>query len=216
MLLTFILPHYNLQRELLQRCIASIVAQGITAEDYEILVVDDGSDVPPEWVGESFGQQNVRLIMASHGGPGAARNRGLAEARGEYIQFVDADDSLVPGAFGACVEMLRNENPDILQHGYRECCTEEQMMQGVQQRTGWRRYASGAEYVSRNNLSGCPWMYIFRKDIVDSHNIKFAEGVMHEDEDFNTKIYYYGKSLIVCNNVVYNYFKRENITCWWY
>lgn len=210
MLLTFILPHYNLQRELLQRCIASIVAQGITAEDYEILVVDDGSDVPPEWLGESFGQQNVRLIMASHGGPGAARNRGLAEARGEYIQFVDADDSLVPGAFGACVEMLRNEKPDILQHGYRECCTEEQMMQGVQQRTGWRRYASGAEYVSRNNLSGCPWMYIFRKDIVDSHNIKFAERVMHEDEDFNTKIYYYGKSLIVCNNVVYNYFKREN------
>ena len=33
---------------------------------------------------------------------------------------------------------------------------------------------------------------------------------MHEDEDFNTKIYYYGKSLIVCNNVVYNYFRREN------
>ena len=98
----------------------------------KILVVDDGSDVPPEWLGESFGQQNVRLIMAPHGGPGAARNRGLAEARGEYIQFVDADDSLVPGAFGACVEMLRNEKPDILQHGYRECCTEEQMMQGVE------------------------------------------------------------------------------------
>ena len=189
MLLTFILPHYNLQRELLQRCIASIVAQGIPAEDYEILVVDDGSDVPPEWVGESFGQQNVRLIMASHGGPGAARNRGLAEARGEYIQFVDADDSLVPDAFAACVEMLRNEKPDILQHGYRVCHTEEQMMRRVSQRTRLRRYASGAEYVSRNNLSGCPWMYIFRKDIVDSHNIKFAERVMHEDEDFNTKIY---------------------------
>ena len=210
MLLTFILPHYNLPGELLQRCIASIVAQDIPVGDYEVIVVDDGSDTPPEWVVEQFAQANVRLVKAAHGGPGAARNIGLDEAKGEYVQFVDADDSLVPDSFRACVQMLRNEAPDILQHGYRVCRTAEQMKQSALWLAKNRVYSCGAEYVAHNNLSGCPWMYIFRRSIALCNDVRFAENVMHEDEDFNLKIYYYGEKLVVCSNVVYNYFQRPD------
>ena len=209
MLLTFILPHYNLPGELLQRCVASIVAQNIPVEDYEIVVVDDGSDTPPEWITEKFPGIGIRLIKASHGGPGAARNRGIEAAQGEYIQFVDSDDTLVPGAFPACVKILGDEQPDILQHGYRVCTTGEQTDRAVARRKGYRVYDCGAEYMSRMNLSGSPCVYIFRRELCNTNNIRFAEGVMHEDEDFNMKIYYYGNRLIVSRNIVYNYCIRE-------
>ena len=213
MLISFIIPHYNLQREYLQRCVASIVAQGIDVEDYEILIVDDGSDAPPEWVVGPFAPANVRLIKSSNGGPGAARNRGIDEAQGEYIQFVDADDSLVPDSFVRLARLLKSEKPDILQHGYRICHTEEQMLQPAKAPEKRRIYASGAEYVSQNNLSGSPCVYIFKRAVVTAHNMHFAEGVLHEDEDFNIKIYHYCKSLVVSNTTAYNYYQRgDSIT----
>ena len=208
MLISFIIPHYNLQREYLQRCVASIVAQGIDVEDYEILIVDDGSDAPPEWVVGPFAPANVRLIKSSNGGPGAARNRGIDAAQGEYIQFVDADDSLVPDSFVRLARLLKSEKPDILQHGYRICHTEEQMLQPAKAPEKRRIYASGAEYVSQNNLSGSPCVYIFKRAVATAHNIHFAEGVLHEDEDFNIKIYHYGERLIVSNATAYNYYQR--------
>ena len=210
MLVSFIIPHYNLQREYLQRCVASIVAQGIDVEDYEIIIIDDGSATPPEWVVGSFAPANVTLIKSSNGGPGAARNRGIDEAQGEYIQFVDADDSLVPESFGRLAQLLKSEKPDILQHGYRICHTEEQMLQPANTATKPRYYTSGAEYVSQNNLSGSPCIYIFKRALATEHNIHFAEKVLHEDEDFNIKIYHYGGRLIVSNAIAYNYYQRGN------
>lgn len=208
MLISFIIPHYNLQREYLQRCVASIVAQGIDVEDYEILIVDDGSDAPPEWVVGPFAPANVRLIKSCNGGPGAARNRGIDAAQSEYIQFVDADDSLVPDSFVRLARLLKSEKPDILQHGYRICHTEEQMLQPAKTPEKRRIYASGAEYVSQNNLSGSPCVYIFKRAVATAHNIHFAEGVLHEDEDFNIRIYHYSESLIVSNVTAYNYYQR--------
>ena len=80
MFLSIIIPHYNLQRELLERCIESIVKQEMPSDDYEIIIVDDGSITPPVWVEELYPCTNIRLLNEPHGGPGAARNRGIEEA----------------------------------------------------------------------------------------------------------------------------------------
>lgn len=210
MLLSFIIPHYNLPRELLQRCICSIVAQKLSPSDYEIIIVDDGSEEAPRWVTDSFPGIHMKLIEAEHGGPGAARNSGLDEAQGEYIQFVDADDSIVPEAFDRCTEILTAEQPDILQHRYRICTTQEQMQQKADCTNKPQTYGSGAEYVACNNLSGSPCTYIFKRETAERFNIRFAEKVMHEDEDFNIRIYHYGKKLIVCDYAAYNYWQRSN------
>ena len=108
MLLSIIIPHYNLPRELLERCIASITQLEMATDDYEIIVVDDGSHTPPLWVETSYPETNIRLITATHGGPGAARNRGIDEARGTYIEFVDADDTIITGnSYIQCLGKLR-------------------------------------------------------------------------------------------------------------
>lgn len=210
MLISFIIPHYNLPRELLQRCIASIVAQSIPAEDYEILIVDDGSDEPPTWIEKEYNQKNIKLIISKHGGLGAARNVGQKNALGKYIQYIDSDDCLIKGSIPHCLEILKKENPDILQHGYKICHTEADTTKSSSEIKKPEIHQCGADYVSHRNLSGNAWLYMFKKKLADSHNIQFAEGVMHEDEDFTLKIYHHGKKLICCNYPIYNYCIREN------
>ncbi len=210
MLISFVIPHYNLQQELLQRCIASIITQNIPTEDYEILIVDDGSNEPPIWIKKEYNQKNIKLIISKHGGLGAARNVGQKAATGEYIQFIDSDDCLIKESIPHCIEILKKENPDILQHGYKICHTEADTQEPSSTTKKAKIHKCGADYVSQNNLSGNAWLYMFKKRLADNHNIHFAEGVMHEDEDFTLKIYHYGKKLIRCNRPIYNYCIRKN------
>lgn len=85
-----IMPCYN-SAETIRDSIASVQAQ--TIEDWELIVVDDGSsDATTEIVGGE-GDSRIRLIKQANGGSSSARNRGLREAQGQYIAFLDSDDT---------------------------------------------------------------------------------------------------------------------------
>src|SRR5262249_43463256 len=86
-----IIPAYNAQ-EFLARAIRSVEQQTFT--DFEIVVVDDGSTDETAQVARGFG--SARYIHATHLGEAAARNRGLDEAEGGLVAFVDADDEWLP------------------------------------------------------------------------------------------------------------------------
>ena len=125
MYLSIVIPHYNLPQALLKRCLDSILAIELPAEEYEIIVVDDGSDTPPHWINETYPTSNIKLIESEHNCQGAARNTGIDAAQGEYIQFIDADDTLQQNsAIPQCIEKLKQERPDILRFGYRVCSKE--------------------------------------------------------------------------------------------
>ena len=87
--------------DLLARSVSSILAQ--TFEDYEVIIVDDGTRLAVS----EYEDPRVRVI-ASQGahGPGPARNRGIEEAQGEYIAFLDDDDVWLPGKLDASVKAL--------------------------------------------------------------------------------------------------------------
>ena len=211
--LSIIIPHYNLSSQLVERCIRSIIGQKMPKESYEIIVVDDGSLNPPLWIEEKFPEAQVRLIQAPHEGPGAARNRGIDEARGRYIQFVDADDSLLPDTLAQCIDVIRTELPQIfrLKHIATYIDKETSLPPIKPLRTG--NTISGAQYMLQEHLPGSPWSYIFERNLAIRHNIRFEPGVYHEDEEFNTRLHYFATSLIDSNATVYNYCIRpESIT----
>ena len=105
MLFSVIIPTFN-RRRLLQCAVESVLQQTLTG--YEVLVVDDGStDATKEYLA-TLGDR-VRVFMQSNQGPGAARNLGAFQARGDYIAFLDSDDVWFPWTLEIYAEILGNE-----------------------------------------------------------------------------------------------------------
>lgn len=103
-----VIPLYN-KGEYIKRAINSVLSQ--TFDDYEIIIINDGStDDGPEYV-FSYSDPRIRLINQDNSGPGAARNRGIYEANGKYVSFLDADDEWLPEFIQKSYDVLE-ENID--------------------------------------------------------------------------------------------------------
>lgn len=89
-----VIPLYNKARYV-RRALDSVASQ--TFRDFEVIVVDDGSTDGGGRIVSEIGDGRFRLVTQQNAGPGAARNRGIAEAAGEFIAFLDADDEWLPG-----------------------------------------------------------------------------------------------------------------------
>lgn len=98
-----IVPLYNKAGYIL-RTLESIAAQNMG--DFEVIVVDDGSTDGSADVVRSFADPRFRLIAQANAGPGAARNRGLLQARAPYVAFLDADDRWLPDFLQVNVALL--------------------------------------------------------------------------------------------------------------
>lgn len=92
-LFTIVVPVYN-RAHLIERTLQSVLAQ--TCQDFEVIVVDDGSKDDIEAAIARVGDPRVRLIRQENGGGGAARNNGIENAVGQYIAFLDSDDLFMP------------------------------------------------------------------------------------------------------------------------
>lgn len=102
-LVSIIIPTFN-SRKWLGAAIESALAQ--THRQCEILVVDDGStDGTSDWLAETFGSR-INCLYKDNGGLSSARNFGLMHAKGNYIQFLDADDLILPDKVSTHVEFL--------------------------------------------------------------------------------------------------------------
>lgn len=98
-----VVPVYN-RAETLRAALRSVLAQ--SEQDFEILVVDDGSTDDPKAVVDAIGDPRIHIIRQANGGGGAARNTGILRASGAYIAFLDSDDEFLPHHLGAMRKLL--------------------------------------------------------------------------------------------------------------
>jgi glycosyltransferase involved in cell wall biosynthesis len=92
-LFSVVIPVYD-RAAPLRRALESVLAQ--SCQDFEIVVVDDGSRDDPRHVVESFGDRRIRFLRQDNRGGGAARNAGIDAAQGRWIAFLDSDDVFLP------------------------------------------------------------------------------------------------------------------------
>lgn len=107
-MITVVIPLYN-KVDCIATALDSVLVQ--TYQDFEVIVVDDGSRDGGAAVVERYTDPRIRLIRQDNAGVSAARNRGIAEAQGEYVAFLDADDEWMHG-FLAEIVALQQEFPD--------------------------------------------------------------------------------------------------------
>lgn len=213
MFLSIIIPHYNLSQTLLRRCIDSILATQTPKDCYEIIVIDDGSQTPPRWISETYDINNIRLIESEHRCQGAARNIGIDAAKGEYIMFVDADDTLqCNNAIQQCIKKLQQERPDIMRFKYQTCTKHITNKRAKQRNVEFGNTISGAVYMEYKNLPANVWCYFIKKELLTKKEIRFTTDIYHEDEEFSTITHYHAKTLIESNANIYNYCIRRDST----
>ena len=116
-LISFIVTTYNLQPELLAECLDSIMALSLSDQEREVILVDDGSDIPAIMQLADY-QDNIIYIRQSNRGLSEARNAGMRIATGKYIQFVDGDDKLLPTPYEHCVDIARYNDPDVVMFNF--------------------------------------------------------------------------------------------------
>lgn len=115
-MIEIIIPAFNCEKTILNT-IESIKKSGIN--DYEILIVDDGSTDNTAAIcdGLSASNNNIRCIHQKNAGASAARNTGLKNADGEYVFFFDSDDSVIPSSLENAEKIINAYHPDMLIFG---------------------------------------------------------------------------------------------------
>jgi glycosyltransferase involved in cell wall biosynthesis len=111
MLFSIVIPTYN-RADLLRRTLKSVFDQEF--KDFEVIVVDDGSTDDAEAVVRLWGDK-IQFLWTNQSGPGAARNFGVSQARGEYVAFLDSDDLWFPWTLQSFAELIEQyDQPTML------------------------------------------------------------------------------------------------------
>jgi glycosyltransferase involved in cell wall biosynthesis len=215
MLISWIVPYYDLEPWLLRRCLQSLVEEGCDRTSYEVIVVDDGSTrEDAQEVVDEFPEAPIRLIRRPNGGQSAARNTGLEAARGEYLGFVDADDAVDADWLPTLMALLRTERPDLIVYEARKFRTRELPTGPTEELQPTsipvETYTTAAELMATHNLAGAAWLNLIRRDLQQQYGWKFPEGIsFHEDSTFTTQVYYYAGKTLYLDAPVYLYYQRQ-------
>lgn len=221
-IVSFIITYYSEPLPLLAECLRSVLQvrslmmqRGMAKQDIEIVVVDDGSRLSPLGMLKQM-DEDICYIRQTNAGLSAARNAGLVAAHGEYVQFVDADDALLPHAYCSLCPQSREEADIILfrftsdegrWHEDRADAFTDKNTPPARP-AGCRRAMSGTQYMLHRNVRASACCYLFRRSLLGE--LRFADGLLHEDELFTPLLLLRMHSVRDCPVPAYYYRRRPH------
>ncbi|UOO37543.1 glycosyltransferase family 2 protein [Oscillospiraceae bacterium CM] len=213
-MISIIVPVYNGEKYL-DRCLNAILRQ--TYRDIEILLVDDGSKDASFDICRRYekADHRVRVIHRDNGGVSAARNAGLDNAVGQYIQFVDADDYLEPDCCRTLVEAIEESGCDMAVSAFNNVYEQPGgELKTIPIKLPIAGRFETAAYVRQFDVLqgfspfiGGVWNKMYRREALQASGVRFREDIsLHEDSIFNFRFYRHTASICVVNQCLYNYF----------
>ena len=200
-MISVIVPIYN-TKQYLEKCIESIRAQ--TYKDLEILLIDDGSTDGSSEICDYYAKEDARIkvIHKPNGGLSSARNRGIDEARGDYIGFVDSDDEFDTDISACRSNFLQSyeDKKSCIDERYPEVeviCTKE----------------ACNKLLLKTGCSDAIWDKLFRASLFDE--IRMIEGMIYEDQEVVIRLFAKANTIVLTNKRLHNYYRRpgsESIT----
>ena len=210
-----IIPVYN-SENYLSACIESILTQDF--EDFELLLIDDGSSDSSPVICDQFAQKDarVKVFHKENGGICEARNFGMEHATGEYIAFSDHDDLVLPGFLKENYLAAAESCADIVKFGRKELWVqgEENLLGNVRQfEERMMTHAELSDAFFDLRLSGamnCVWDAFFRKDFLVNHGIYFDTRYLKggEDVDFCSRCFASAERILMRPLVYYEHYIR--------
>ncbi len=209
---SIIIPVYN-GHKVIGRCLDSILSQDY--KDLEIIAVDDGSkddsyEILKEYEAKD---ERVKAIHKENGGVSSTRNRGIEEATGEYIRFVDVDDWLPFDSTKLLVRAMEEDGTDMAIGDFYRVVDENVARKGSIKESGKIDRSVYAEHMLHTPADfyyGVLWNKLYRRDIIEREKIRMDNSISFcEDMIFNLEYLLHVKEVSVVKSPVYYYVHTE-------
>lgn len=214
-LVSIIIPIYQVE-QYIGECIDSVLSQ--TYRNLEVILVDDctpdrSMEIARKQIEKSPFSQEMKFCYIRHDhnrGLSAARNTGIREANGDYLYFLDSDDSIDPKT----IELLINSI------GYSQMCIAgvrkynvsnmSDVVEHILDDNLYKGHMSVANSLYNGKWYVMAWNKLVRRDFIIGNNLFFEEGIIHEDEIWSNILACVATSIVTISPVTYNYRQRTN------
>lgn len=208
-MLSVIIPVYNVEKYL-TRCIESIIAQ--TYADWEMILVDDGSTDDSGLICDNYerNDERIKVLHQENQGVSSARNKGIEEAKGSHIIFIDSDDWIEPEMFSV---MMRGNESDIVVCGFNRVTISAEGGKEIEEVNPWPGKKQ-VELITDKFFheivckSGTLWNKIIKTECIAS--VRFDNRQSYgEDAVFLAKVLKNVKSVKIIKKPLYQYYKNR-------
>ncbi len=206
--LSFIVPIYNAE-PYLERCIQTLYMQDLSEDDFEIIMVNDGSTDNSFDIAQKIANKhkNIKVFTQENQGSSVARNVALDNATGKFVSFVDSDDYLIPYTLKNVIEIAEKEQTEI--------CSFKLMMQyssydkiGSDQKISKMSVMSGEDAIKQGIKFWSVCCSIFSLEFLNRHNLRFKKGIISQDSEFNMRAYPSAERVIFTDFTCYYYYNN--------
>lgn len=208
LILSVIIALYN-NRVYIKDCIDSIYRQSLSDDEFEVIVVDDGStDSGGDWV-ESYYSNRTNLRVIRHEvnkGLGEARNTGLRNAKGDYLHFVDADDFILTGSYRYLIDRILSLDSDVIYTSFvKDGHAGDSFEKSEVSYTG-----SIKDYLHANNIAVVVWRNIFKRTFFERNKLQWLPISYNEDTFITWNALRHEGSLTIWQAKIYSYRTNKN------
>lgn len=217
MKISIVIPAFNCS-PVIGDTIKSVIESGLS--DFEILIVDDGSFDGTADICDALADSDsrIRCVHQNNAGVSAARNRGIREASGDYIWFVDADDSVKANSMQQIGSFLQSEFPDMLVFGLEfdyfhkgRIYRRDELLPATQGMKSAEECSQMLYALFRSNsLSSLCTRLINRKILLDEGLFLCEDMRLYEDLEFVLRIHHHCKSVFFYPEAIYQYHQSED------
>lgn len=206
--ISIIVPVYNVDTYL-DNCIKSIVSQDFS--EYEVILVDDGSTDQSGEICDKYARNysQVKVIHQDNKGLGGARNTGIDAACGEYLLFVDSDDSIKENMLSFLYDTATDNNSDMVLFGMDYIDEQGNIIETKCPLSSGIRNITSDERISLFSDNPYAWNKLYKRELFIKNNIRYPERMWYEDLCVTPKVILCSERLTLIDKVFYNYLQRN-------
>lgn len=209
MKVSIIIAVYNIENYI-DKCLESIINQ--TFQDFECIVVDDGSIDNSSSICDHYSQKDerIKVIHKKNQGLPLARKTGFENSSGEYLLFIDGDDWLETDMVNQLVVTMQNENSDIVICDFFR--SYEKRDDIISYAFPKRKEEKMYSFIKKPNYMNFFWNKLIKRSLFDKEYISFPEGIsMCEDLFVTFKLFYFAEKISQVKKPLYHY-RQNNVS----
>ena len=207
--ISIIIPVYKVE-DYLRGCLDSVYPQ--LTDECEVILVDDGSPDNCGKICDEYKEKhpdNTTVIHQENTGNGGARNAGINASCGEYLFFIDSDDTIVPDAIATLLNTIEEIGADVILFSSKSVSEDGTVLSYSNDPFEAGQVLEVERHKSVLIASPAPWNRITRASLFKEHNIEFPSRVWYEDIRTTVKTVGLAKTAYYINRPLYNYLHRS-------